>query len=201
MPEHLTTLCLGCGQSFTYRKTKRERRYCSLACTGTGKVRPLAERLRGHTKQVGECWLWTGQVNASGYGRIEIADKRCQAHRVSWEVHRGPIPDGLSVLHNCPDGDNPRCINPKHLFLGTHLDNMRDMAQKGRAAKTALSHPESRPRGSRAPSALLTEEAVRAIRSRYAEGGVTLRELALVYGVHKATIGAIVTRRNWRHIT
>ena len=93
---------------------------------------PLAERFwakvaRGSTS---ECWLWLGGISSTGYGSIKRSGgARITAHRASWELHRGPVPDGLWVLHRC---DVRRCVNPAHLFLGTRLDNIRDMDAKGR---------------------------------------------------------------------
>ena len=74
------------------------------------------------------CWIWTG-AELKGYGRMVVNGKYLRAHRISWELYRGPIPDGLLVLHHC---DVPACVNPDHLYLGSDLDNMRDRLRRGR---------------------------------------------------------------------
>jgi hypothetical protein len=116
------------------------------------------------------------------------------AHRVSWELHRGPIPAGLHVLHNCPDGDNPRCVNPAHLYLGTQADNSRDAYAKG----------QNPGRGSAAgilnPAATVTEAQVRAIRKRYADGDCSYRSLAIEFGTSKTVVCFIIKRRTWKHL-
>lgn len=91
----------------------------------------LAERFAGKFAPEPNtgCWLWTASVNRKGYGRIGVGDAAALAHRVSWELHRGPIPGGLCVLHKC---DVPACVNPDHLFLGTVPDNTADCIAKGR---------------------------------------------------------------------
>lgn len=81
-----------------------------------------------------ECWPWRGKPHSDGYGRVRWAGRPTYAHRVSFEIANGPIPDGLRVLHHC---DNPPCVNPTHLFLGTDADNQRDKWNKGRAHLTA----------------------------------------------------------------
>ncbi len=78
------------------------------------------------------CWLWTGATFASGYGQTRRNYRERRAHRASWEVHRGPIPEGMCVLHKC---DVKLCVNPDHLFLGTHAENMADMSRKGRVSR------------------------------------------------------------------
>jgi HNH endonuclease len=79
----------------------------------------------------GECWGWRGATFRFGYGKVKLWDgTRTTAHRVSYQIHYGPIPDGMFVCHHC---DNPPCTNPEHLFLGTGADNNRDMAKKGRS--------------------------------------------------------------------
>lgn len=96
---------------------------------------PLIERVKRFYSPVlgdGECWLWTGCLSKAGYGRIGAGGVKggtVYAHRVMWEIHRGPIPKRLFVCHHC---DTPACVNPAHLFLGTHRDNMVDMYKKDR---------------------------------------------------------------------
>lgn len=86
------------------------------------------------------CWEWTGASSNEGYGRVKVAGKLESPHRLMWEEENGPIPDGLWILHDC---DNPPCVNPAHLFLGTRSDNMLDASKKGR---TRGERPERRTR-------------------------------------------------------
>lgn len=139
------------------------------------------------------CWLWSGAPGDSSktgqYGRFRINGPQEKAHRASWLLYRGDIPDGLHVLHSC---DNPACVNPHHLFLGTNLDNVMDRVSKGRSGW------ESRP-GEAHPMSRLTEADVRSIRTRYA-AGTRGRALAKEYGVNPATVSEIITRRKWKHV-
>lgn len=89
---------------------------------------PLAAKMRFEVAESG-CWIWTGTRLSAGYGVIRHEGKLVRAHRVSWEMNRGPIPEGKRVLHRC---DVPFCVNPAHLFLGTQADNVSDMIAKGR---------------------------------------------------------------------
>ncbi len=133
------------------------------------------------------CWNWTDKLEGGGYGRIRVQNKRYQAHRYSWLTHRGPIPRGLNVLHKC---DNPACVNPDHLFIGTHMDNMADKYMKGR---------ENYALGIFHSQAKLTEEAVRSIR---AEAGITSqRKLAKRFGVSQSVISNITTHKTWKEVT
>lgn len=131
------------------------------------------------------CWLWTGCLGRGGYGVFRWCGLNLRAHRVAWEVERGPVPSGLQVLHRC---DRPGCVNPAHLFLGTDADNMRDRDRKDRG-----------PRGRRNGRARLTEDAIRDIRTRV-DGGQPQRHVADLYGVGKTTIGQIARRETWEHV-
>lgn len=131
------------------------------------------------------CWLWSGAWNATGYGKV--ADGRRSnvlAHRRAYEACIGPIPKGLHVLHRC---DTPCCVNPAHLRLGTHEDNMADMRAKGRAVGHA---------GASNPRAKLTEDQVREIRA----SSLPPAELSRHYGVTLTMIRYIRTGKSWTHV-
>lgn len=129
------------------------------------------------------CWEWTGATNEHGYGRLAAGlGKNFKAHRVSWELHNGPIPDGMNVLHRC---DNPPCTNPEHLFLGTQKDNTRDMVSKLRMKY-----------GEKASWSKLTEEQVRSILS----DSRPQRVIAQEYGICQQSVSSIKRRINWKHL-
>jgi hypothetical protein len=177
---------------------------------------PLTERVaRYSATDSSGCVLWSGQIDACGYGRLQVDGLSRLAHRVAWELVNGPTPDGLCVCHRC---DVRNCVLVDHLFLGSNADNMRDMAHKGRANNRAAilvmrAHPERRARGDRsgarlhpekfrgenAGSAKLTENQVREIR-RLAESGVTRKDISSMFGVNPSNISHIVLRRNWAHV-
>ncbi len=152
---------------------------------------PPLERFWPKVDRSGDgCWEWQGFVNAGGYGRFRIGDHHHQAHRAAWMLLAGPIPDGLFVCHHC---DNPRCVRLSHLFLGSPLENMQDRDRKGRGR--VIGRP-----GERNPNALLTDEKVRAIRSIYAAGGTSHRELAAQFGVAVRTIRNVISGARWAHV-
>jgi HNH endonuclease len=124
------------------------------------------------------CWLWMGAHNSRGYGRFKIKGRLECAHRVAWTIYRGPIPKGMQVLHRC---DQPRCCNPEHLFLGTHMTNVIDALQKGRTAKMKL-----------------TADDVAVIRQT--PRSITHVELARRLGVGAQTIADARAGRTWRHL-
>lgn len=130
------------------------------------------------------CIEWSGCRLVKGYGRINIKTKALVAHRVAWELVNGPISKGMLVLHKC---DNPPCINPDHLFLGTAADNAADRDSKGRRMP---------PKGILNGGAKLTEEAVIKIR----QDKRLLREIAAEYGVNYSAISGIRLNRSWKHL-
>lgn len=175
------------------------------------------------------CWEWKGGRGLRGYGKFWLNPRTLPAHRFSWELANGPIPDGLFVCHHC---DNPPCVRPDHLFLGTPKDNQQDAIAKGRSVPLeqhwAHLHPERLPRGdehwtrkfperglasartlherrrivrgSEAGMAKLTEAQVLEIRTRYAAGGIYQFDLAKEYGVSLITLNRIIRRVTWTHI-
>jgi len=145
---------------------------------------------RVHIQHPNRCWEWKAGKIADGYGELWLTRLVLRAHRVAWAISTGPIPSGLSVLHRC---DNPACCNPRHLFLGTQTDNMRDAARKGRIVISTR-------RGEQNGSAVLNPNQVRAIRRRYATGKISQRALAREYRVDHGTVGHIVRRTTWSHV-
>lgn len=132
------------------------------------------------------CWEWTAYQTKRGYGCIGVGSKSVLAHRVAWLLFRGEFDGALHVLHSC---DNPCCVNPEHLFLGDHVANMSDMAQKGRSTH-----------GSAKSCSKITEDIVRTIRERYANGGVTSVQIAAELGVRPNTISGAINGKSWRHV-
>lgn len=135
-----------------------------------------------------QCWTWIARCNKGGYGTIHWHNKSWLAHRVSWTLPNYIIPEGLLILHSC---DNPSCVNPKHLFLGTYQDNMDDMKNKQRSNKL---------RGEGHGRSILTTMQVKEIRQRYKAGGVYYRELAAEYNVSLALIAHIVKNMIWTNV-
>ena len=119
--------CEHCGVTYAVR-IPRKTRFCSLACFHGHCKRDPEELFWSHVAKSDGCWLWTAGLNR-GYGAFAVHRKDIGAHRYSWMLENGPIPDGLFVLHRC---DNPPCVRPDHLFIGTQLDNMLDKMSKGR---------------------------------------------------------------------
>lgn len=173
--------------------TSQECRECRAARRRDPAVRfwPLVQKGEG-------CWEWQGAKEHHGHGRLRMHGKFIRAHRYSWELHYGPIPAGLAVCHKC---DNPPCVRPDHLFLGTAADNAHDRDQKGRTSRGSehAASVKNRLRGS-GMSDVLTEADVVAIRSRVTGRFGEQSALAREYGVHPSVISNIVRRRRWTHV-
>lgn len=186
-----TSYCAcGCGQPVTPRR-KRENGHeigkwiVPQFISGHNRRRHAENRFWEKVNKNGPngCWLWTNSLNRAGYGRLGVGDTIVLAHRFSYELHKGPIEDGLGCLHRC---DNPACVNPDHLFLGTQNDNIQDMINKKRNSLPLM-------------RAKLTESDVLAIRQLH-KAGERLVTLGKRYNVTPETISDIVKHKTWRHI-
>ena len=135
------------------------------------------------------CWTWNAGTNIAGYGTFRYRRSSRLSPRIAWELAKGePPPDGMCVCHKC---DNPPCVRPDHLFLGTRLDNAEDMKRKGRSNKLGP--------GEDHPAAKLTQVAVDEMRALFATGGFTKNALAYRYGISNVQVANIVHGKSWPH--
>jgi hypothetical protein len=144
----------------------------------------------------GDCWEWAAGKSSQGYGKLWVntglrCGKHIGAHRLAYEFYVGPIPDGMLVCHRC---DNPPCVNPSHLFLGTDQENVQDCINKGR-------WPKYRPIGELNPSATLKEFQVIEILELWSKGNITKGCLAKKIGTTWNIVDSIVERRKWKHVS
>jgi hypothetical protein len=190
--------CLNCGNvffKFASRIAVGKGKFCSKRCVYSCRPKiPLVIRFgkyaAGRPTDSG-CVLWTGALNAAGYGTIgrgAVHEGKILAHRLAWELINGPIPDGLEICHDCPGGDNPRCVNPDHMFLGTHLDNVADCFAKGRQA-----------RGEKQGGSKITEDIVVDIRKRV-DNGESRAAVAADLDLLVSHVTKIAARKSWRHV-
>ena len=150
-----------------------------------GKPGSVVERFWRFASKAGaeDCWEWQGAGLASGYGMLRVGNRMKLAHRVSWELANGPLPDGMCVCHHC---DNPKCVNPAHLFAGTARDNSRDMVNKSRSAY-----------GERHPLHKLNSDIVREILTH---PEISASEFGRRLEVTQARVSKIRRGKGWRHI-
>jgi len=144
-------------------------------------------RLWARVRKTRGCWHWTGGVDSSGYGSIYYQKRLWSAHRLSYSLSVGAIPRGKQINHTC---DNTRCVNPKHLWIGTQQENIADRVQKKRSYRA---------HGSKNASSKLTERKVRNIK-RLLQQGVTYSQLSRAYKVATSTIGRIARDTHWKHV-
>lgn len=156
----------------------------------SGKAWPLEGRFwERTTKTEPGCWEWQGWQAGKGYGMINYLGKKVYAHRLAWTLFWGPIPNDLHVLHRC---DNPLCINPHHLFLGTNLDNIKDCIAKGRKVTGDVT-------GEKNPRAILTAQDVRRIRFLYHRGWKH-QQIASIFCAPICAVRKAALRQSWKHI-
>lgn len=140
------------------------------------------------------CWVWTGYSNSrrGGYGLISIKGRRYYSHRVSYFYFNQKDPGQSLVCHTC---DNPKCVNPSHLFLGSHKENMRDMIQKGRKV---YGFPNLK--GEKHGGSKLKEGDIKTIRALVSQKKANQRNISKLYGISPATVCLIINNKIWRHV-
>lgn len=151
---------------------------------------PFARFLRQtetHNFSEEKCWAWSGAVNSNGYGRFSMNNKFVLAHRVSYELFIGCIPDGKNVCHSC---DNRLCVNPHHFWLGSQSENLKDAVSKGRMFRPNTT-------GENNGNRKLSADDVEKIRSMH-DGGQKKYQIAELFGVSPSTIGDVISRKTWR---
>jgi hypothetical protein len=168
-----------------------QQRRAGLLPVGTRAPAPLEDRFFRNIEKTDACWLWKGRAVGKGYGMIGLGGKGAKqvlVHRLSYEIHKGLIPAGMVIMHQC---DNPRCVNPDHLEAGTQSQNIKDAFSRGRKFNLP-----SGLKGESHGASKLTEQIVLDIRA----SKLSMAKLAALHGVAKSTIERIRYRKTWRHV-
>ena len=143
---------------------------------------------RVNIKSPNECWEWKEGKTSDGYGSVSFNSKSHLSHRVAWILTNGPIPDKMFVCHSC---DNRLCVNPKHLFIGSNDDNMRDMVVKCRSADQ---------KGEKNGHAKLKKRDILKIRELYSRGDTSQQKIADIFGVTQGSVSHIIRKTQWRNV-
>lgn len=183
-----SAICPACKRDFSFYPS-RSTRFCSHACYKSEAATVI--RFWDYCNKTESCWLWTASVINTGYGCFRVHRKTILAHRFSYELAFGTIPNGLFVCHRC---DTPKCVLPDHLFLGTVADNIQDCINKGRRGDHGTPV-----RGERNPASKLTERDVRIIRERRA-CGERRKLVAAEFMVSESLINQICSGTVWSHV-
>ncbi len=206
--------CEVCGAKFmatAWDVSRGSGRTCSRKCGGVirrGQRLTIEERFWRYVNkdgpipsscpERGPCWVWTGARNGHTQwqygvlGKTSCTDSASLAHRVSWELHVGPIPEGKLVCHRC---DNPPCVNPAHLFIGGYIENAEDMMSKGRHPFCGDGHQH----GEKNKHSVLTDDIVREIRRRR-DAGQKRRQVADELFINWTTLSYVWYNRSWKHV-
>lgn len=146
------------------------------------------------------CWTWKGYLSKAGYGLFTLDGKRIGAHRASWDLHHGKIPNNHDICHEC---DNPSCVRPDHLAPKPHVFNLADMIAKGRSARGDRNglrrHPERIARGEKCGASRLTSNQVIEIR-QLGKSGKTPREISKVFQISEGNVRHILKGDSWKHL-
>lgn len=186
-----TITCKNCGkQKLVQLNQLGSARFCSRECRVKWNASHIEDRFWSWVDFADDCWLWTGG-KSHGYGLFHPAKgESIRAHRFAYELTHGSITDELFCLHRC---DNPPCVRPDHLFLGTHEENVADMMSKGRGRSYSAIGEEHHLHK-------VMEDEVRQIRVMYKPGVISAKKVGEMFGIHEDTVRQIASRKTWKHV-